>query len=176
MSYNPPSKLTMIMVLVMLSMSLTMVQGQGTRVGFYSSTCPRVESIVQSTVKSHFQSDQTLAPGLLRLHFHDCFIQGCDGSILVDGSDAEKNAPENGGLRGFEVIDDAKKQIEAVCPGVVSCADILALAARDAVVLVNCYYYLPTPLEFFFQIFCLQVKRYTVICTTYASYYIKGHF
>ncbi|XP_009622308.1 cationic peroxidase 2-like [Nicotiana tomentosiformis] len=138
MSYSSPSKLlTMITVLVMLAMSMTMVQGQGTRVGFYSSTCPRVESIVQSTVKSHFQSDQTLAAGLLRLHFHDCFVQGCDGSILIDGSNTEKNAVANGGLRGFEVIDDAKKQIEAVCPGVVSCADILALAARDAVVLSN---------------------------------------
>ncbi|XP_060169254.1 peroxidase N1-like [Lycium barbarum] len=137
MSYNFPSKLTMIMVLVMLAMATTMVRGQGTRVGFYSSTCPRVESIVQSTVKSHFQSDPTVAPGLLRMHFHDCFVQGCDGSILIDGSDTEKSAGPNGNLRGYEVIDDAKKQLEDVCPGVVSCADILALAARDSVALTN---------------------------------------
>lgn len=65
--------------------------------------------------------------------------QGCDGSVLVKGSSAERNALPNLGLRGFEVIDDAKAQLEALCPGVVSCADVLALAARDAVDLVKTY-------------------------------------
>ncbi|KAF7839641.1 peroxidase 25 [Senna tora] len=117
--------------LVILVMCLT-VQAQ-LKTGFYSSTCPRAEAIVRSTVESYFNKDPTIAPGLLRLHFHDCFVQGCDGSILISGSSAEKNALPNLGLRGFEVIDDAKSQLEATCPGVVSCADILALAARDAV-------------------------------------------
>lgn len=56
--------------------------------------------------------------------------------MLIAGASAERNALPNMGLRGFEVVEDAKTQLEAVCPGVVSCADILALAARDAVDLV----------------------------------------
>ncbi|KAA8545596.1 hypothetical protein F0562_020380 [Nyssa sinensis] len=128
---------TPIVFFLCLAMVTTLALGQGTRVGFYSGSCPRAESIVQSTVNSHFKSDPTVAPGLLRMHFHDCFVQGCDASILIDGPSTEKTAGPNLLLRGYEVIDDAKTQLEAACPGVVSCADILALAARDSVVLTN---------------------------------------
>ncbi|CAL8997856.1 unnamed protein product [Prunus brigantina] len=121
---------------------LLMVQGQGqvttpVRVGFYSRTCPRAELIVKQTVEAHFNSNPSVAPGLLRMHFHDCFVQGCDASVLLDGANTEKTAAPNRGLRGWEVIDDAKTKLEAACPGVVSCADILALAARDSVVLTK---------------------------------------
>ena len=64
------------------------------------------------------------------------FLQGCDGSILVEGDGTERADPANKSLGGFEVIEAAKRELELFCPGVVSCADVVALAARDAVVMV----------------------------------------
>jgi len=67
--------------------------------------------------------------------------QGCDGSVLLDGtpfSESEKDAtPNANSLRGFDVIDEIKSYAERACPATVSCADILALASRDAVALLG---------------------------------------
>ena len=86
--------------LLLLATSASLVHGhKGTRVGFYSTTCPQAESIVSSTVQSHFNSDHTVAAGLLRMHFHDCFMRGCDASVLIDGPNTQKKAEANLGLR-----------------------------------------------------------------------------
>ncbi|KAL8233287.1 hypothetical protein R6Q57_003065 [Mikania cordata] len=103
---------------------------------YYDQTCPMVESTVTSVVKKAMLNDRTVPAALLRMHFHDCFIRGCDGSVLLNSTQtnqAEKDGPPNISLHAFYVIDNAKKSLEAMCPGTVSCADIVALAARDAV-------------------------------------------
>ncbi|KAJ7974024.1 Peroxidase [Quillaja saponaria] len=107
---------------------------------FYDSSCPQLEDIVRKELKKVFKKDIGQAAGLLRLHFHDCFVQGCDGSVLLDGSTSgpsEQDAPPNLTLRprAFEIIDDLRARIHKKCGRVVSCADITALAARDSVVL-----------------------------------------
>ncbi|VVA09951.1 PREDICTED: peroxidase [Prunus dulcis] len=104
---------------------------------YYDKSCPNVDQIVSNAVKKAAANDRTVPAALLRMHFHDCFIRGCDASVLLNSkgsNQAEKDGPPNISLHAFYVIDNAKKQVEASCPGVVSCADILALAARDAVV------------------------------------------
>ena len=68
-------------------------------------------------------------------------LQGCDASVLLDDnngnkSTSEKQAPPNQTLKGFEVLDLIKEELEIACPGVVSCADTLALATRDGIALV----------------------------------------
>ncbi|XP_014495149.1 peroxidase A2 [Vigna radiata var. radiata] len=105
---------------------------------FYSTTCPNVSSIVSSVIQQALQSDTRIAASLTRLHFHDCFVNGCDGSLLLDQGGnitlSEKNAgPNNNSARGFNVVDNIKTSLENSCPGVVSCADILALAAEASV-------------------------------------------
>ncbi|XP_022847826.1 peroxidase 27-like [Olea europaea var. sylvestris] len=113
---------------------------QGLKLGFYRKTCPSVEAIVKKTTARVISRAPTLAAPLLRLHFHDCFVRGCDGSVLINSTrnnQAEKDAIPNQSLRGYGVIDRVKSAVEKKCPGVVSCADILALTARDAVSLIK---------------------------------------
>eukprot|EP00253_Pinus_taeda_P022640 PITA_22640 len=105
---------------------------------YYDTSCPKALSTVKAAVKQAVAKEKRMGASLLRLHFHDCFVNGCDGSLLLDDSSnitGEKTAvPNNNSVRGFDVIDTIKSQVETVCSGVVSCADILAIAARDSVV------------------------------------------
>ncbi|XP_076881121.1 peroxidase 27-like [Bidens hawaiensis] len=124
------------------------VNGDGLELGFYEKTCPTVEAIVQKATADKISLAPSLAAALLRMHFHDCFVRGCDGSILLDSTktnQAEKDGPPNLSLRGYQVIDAVKSSVEAACPGVVSCADILALVARDAISQIKGPYW-PVPL------------------------------
>ncbi|KAF8779444.1 hypothetical protein HU200_002716 [Digitaria exilis] len=142
---------------------------------FYDASCPSAYDVVRRVIQDARVSDPRIPASLIRLHFHDCFVnvstntprcalpvwlidryqhalhhrsfdltctakcfQGCDGSLLLDDDlpaiQTEKNVPGNDkSARGFPVVDDIKAALEHACPGIVSCADILALAAEISV-------------------------------------------
>ncbi|KAL5197183.1 hypothetical protein ABZP36_000695 [Zizania latifolia] len=128
---------------------------------FYDTSCPNALPTIKSAVTAAVNNEARMGASLLRLHFHDCFVhaiglsellastghglvtdlltqQGCDASVLLADTatfTGEQNAPPNkNSLRGFNVIEGIKTQLEGMCKQTVSCADILAVAARDSVV------------------------------------------
>ncbi|CAN6170495.1 unnamed protein product [Urochloa humidicola] len=106
------------------------------QIGEYNTTCPQAEDIVLREMTAMVGKSPDLAGAVLRLFSVDCFVGGCEASILLDSTannTAEKDAPLNKGVRGYEVVDAIKAKLDAACPGVVSCADTLALAARDSI-------------------------------------------
>ncbi|KQJ97596.1 peroxidase 5 [Brachypodium distachyon] len=125
-----------VLVAVVAGMLLCVAEAQTQlKPGYYDQTCKDAEAIVFDEVRKAWNADRSVPAALLRLHFHDCFVNGCDGSVLLESWDrqAEKDAPPNKSLRGYEVIDRAKARLEMACRQTVSCADILAYAARDSV-------------------------------------------
>ncbi|GAU47115.1 hypothetical protein TSUD_403480 [Trifolium subterraneum] len=108
---------------------------------FYSKTCPQLQSIVQKVLGDVSRTDTRMPASIIRLHFHDCFVQGCDASVLLNKTttiDSEQDAgPNINSLRGLNVINDIKTAVEKACPNIVSCADILTLAAGISSVLTG---------------------------------------
>ncbi|XP_061373674.1 peroxidase A2-like [Gastrolobium bilobum] len=106
---------------------------------FYSETCPFLFDIVFDVIFEASLSDPRIGASLIRLHFHDCFVQGCDGSVLLNNTativSEQQALPNNNSIRGLDVVNDIKTAVEDFCPATVSCADILAIAAEVASVL-----------------------------------------
>ncbi|XP_052175460.1 cationic peroxidase 1-like [Diospyros lotus] len=139
-AYNPSILMGLLMMLLLLAGAIGIASAQLSST-YYSSSCPDVLSTIKSAVDSAVSDEPRMGASLLRLHFHDCFVNGCDASVLLDDTSnftGEKTAAPNlDSLRGFDVIDTIKSQVESLCPGVVSCADILAVTARDSVVALD---------------------------------------
>ncbi|CAI9109524.1 OLC1v1009359C2 [Oldenlandia corymbosa var. corymbosa] len=137
----PTFSVLLFSLLFLLNLATNAAMGTELRPGFYSQSCPDAELVVRDVIKKAMTREPRSAASVMRLQFHDCFVNGCDASLLLDDTPemiGEKLGLSNiNSLRSFEVLDEAKAALEAVCPGVVSCADIVIMAARDAVVLTG---------------------------------------
>ncbi|XP_020580264.1 peroxidase 51-like [Phalaenopsis equestris] len=134
------------LLLVAISITCLLIQPSSAqlRQNYYSKICPNVESIVRNAVTQKFQQTIVTVPGTLRLFFHDCFVNGCDASVMVASTannNAEKDSSDNLSLAGdgFDTVIKAKAAVDAVaqCRNKVSCADILTMAARDVISLAG---------------------------------------
>ncbi|CAI0405594.1 unnamed protein product [Linum tenue] len=138
---NVTSPLLSLSLALLCLLSAPAASAQLTRT-HYAGVCPNVEGIVRGAVQKKIQQTFVTIPATIRLFFHDCFVQGCDASVMVAsaGSNrAEKDHPDNLSLAGdgFDTVIKAKQAVDAVagCRNKVSCADILALATRDVIAL-----------------------------------------
>ncbi|GLJ28584.1 hypothetical protein SUGI_0563130 [Cryptomeria japonica] len=136
-------KLSLIL-LVLLGVCICKGSAQSTLLStnFYANSCPNVEAIVKEVVSKKYSQSFLTVPATLRLFFHDCFVEGCDASVIIQSTannQAEKDSPDNLSLAGdgFDTVIKAKQAVENVCPNTVSCADILAIATRDVIALVG---------------------------------------
>ncbi|KAF5739774.1 Peroxidase 6 precursor family protein [Tripterygium wilfordii] len=113
---------------------------------YYDKTCPQFHDILQRISIEKQMANPTTAAATIRLFFHDCLVDGCDASTLIFSTafnKAERDAEINLSLAGdgFDIITRAKTALELQCPGIVSCSDILATAARNLVVTTGGPYY-----------------------------------
>ncbi|TYH72708.1 hypothetical protein ES332_D05G273600v1 [Gossypium tomentosum] len=80
---------------------------------FYGNTCPNLTTIVGGVLQQAVQSDIRIGATLIRAHFHDCMVDDATPNQMID----------------VDIVDDIKTALENACPGLVSCADILALGS-----------------------------------------------
>ncbi|KAM0885850.1 hypothetical protein ACQ4PT_030055 [Festuca glaucescens] len=132
MSTATVSKIVVLMAIMAAALS-SVSMASGLQYKFYNSSCPKAEDTVRGIVQGMISNDRTMGAVFVRLFFHDCFVRGCDASILLDPSTSNPNTEKQAiALRGYDAVNKIKAALESICPGVVSCADVLAFAARDS--------------------------------------------
>ncbi|XP_074276782.1 peroxidase 31-like [Silene latifolia] len=138
MSSSSPSYIFTILVLLLIIIFPICLCHAHTHLSstYYSKSCPHFYDIMEQTTTDKQIKHPTTAAAALRLLFHDCLVTGCDASTLITSTPfhpAERDADINLSLPGdgFDVVVRAKATLELHCPGIVSCSDILVVAARN---------------------------------------------
>ncbi|KAL3628543.1 Peroxidase 21 [Castilleja foliolosa] len=108
---------------------------------YYKESCPRAEEIIKEQVELLYYKHGNTAVSWIRTLFHDCIVGGCDASLLLEtvkgGVKSEQTASGNFGMRNFKYIKTIKDALEKACPVTVSCADIIALSAKEGSIMLK---------------------------------------
>lgn len=136
---------TFIFLLIPLLFQFYSGEGEGegkseVQLNYYSESCPKAEEIIKEQVSQLYHKHGNTAVSWIRNLFHDCVVKSCDASLLlesVSGIESEKKSSRSFGMRNFKYITTIKDALEKACPSTVSCADIVALSARDGAVLLG---------------------------------------
>ncbi|XP_048225739.1 peroxidase 21 [Ricinus communis] len=110
------------------------------QLNYYTQSCPRAEEIIKQQVINLYNKHGNTAVSWVRNLFHDCIVKSCDASLLletVSGIESEKASSRSFGMRNFKYVNTIKQALETECPLTVSCADIVALSARDGIVMLG---------------------------------------
>ncbi|KAF3442863.1 hypothetical protein FNV43_RR16781 [Rhamnella rubrinervis] len=110
------------------------------QLNYYEQSCPKAEEIIKQQVINLYNKHGNTAVSWVRNLFHDCMVKSCDASLLLEtfnGIETEKTSQRNFGMRNFKYINTIKQAVEAQCPSTVSCSDIVALSARDGIVMLG---------------------------------------
>ncbi|OWM86986.1 hypothetical protein CDL15_Pgr016023 [Punica granatum] len=141
-TFRAPSFILAVSMLLMAAASARQL-----RADFNNNTCLNAEHLVRSAVTRKFQLTDITAPATLRHSFHDCFVRGCDASVLLasPNNDATTDHPIDLSLagNGFDTVIKDKAVVDSYpqCRNKVSYADILALATRDVISLAGVPFY-----------------------------------
>ncbi|KAB1220341.1 Peroxidase 21 [Morella rubra] len=115
-------------------------EGDDLQLDYYSQSCPKAEDIIKQEVTNLYDKHGNTAVSWVRNLFHDCMVKSCDASLLLEtvgGIQSEKASQRSFGMRNFKYINTIKSALEKECPPTVSCADIVALSAREGVVMLG---------------------------------------
>ncbi|ERN12267.1 hypothetical protein AMTR_s00034p00235030 [Amborella trichopoda] len=128
-------------IMVAMVVSMRGASGEeGLVLNYYKESCPRAEEIVKEKVQELYNKHGNTAVSWLRNLFHDCMVKSCDASLLLDsvGSvSSEKGSARSFGMRNFKYVNTIKDALEKECPKTVSCADIVALSAREGALMLG---------------------------------------
>ncbi|TKY52905.1 Peroxidase 21 [Spatholobus suberectus] len=135
---KPPSNICFLLLLLLLHFNLGKSQLQ---LNYYSKSCPKAEDIIKQQVTQLYNKHGNTAVSWVRNLFHDCMVKSCDASLLLDtvrnGVVSEQTSGRSFGMRNFKYVNTIKAAVEEECPLTVSCADIVALSARDGIALLG---------------------------------------